>query len=135
MKFKSFKIIVLFSLILGISVLGLAACSSAKNKLPKYEFMKINNQDIQSYEVEDVRLALINLDTTEYQFHNKPDFVIYAHTSEKKFDLFCVYLDEGLIYQGDVFKAMLDDLTKRKSSCLQMDEEALELMKDLESSY
>lgn len=130
MKFKQFSAIIIFSLILGI--LG---CSSAKNKLPKYEFMIINDQEIQSFEADNVRAYLMNLDTVQHQFHNQPDFVVYAHTSEKNFDMFCIYLDEELIYQGDVFKAMLDDLTDRKSNCLQMDESSLELMKDLGNSY
>jgi len=129
MKFKNFIIPVI------IIILSIIGCNSVKNKLPKYEFMKIKNQEIQSFEADDVRSSIMNLDTVQHQFHNKPDFVIYAHTNEKNFDMFCVYLEEELIYQGDVFKAMLDDLTDRKSSCLQMDESSLELLKDLESSY
>jgi len=118
-----------------VVMFSLPACSSTKNKLPKYEFMKIKNQRIQSFEAEDVRDLIMNLDTAQHQFHNKPDYVIYAHTNDKNFDMFCIYLEEELIYQGDVFKAMLDDLTDRKSSCLKMDEVTLELMKDLGSSY
>lgn len=135
MSYNTFKLRTFIFLIIGITALGITACSSAKNKLPKYEFMKINDQQIQSYEVKDVRLALMNMDSTEHQFHNNPDYVIYAHTNEKNYEMFCIYLDEGLIYRGDVFQAMLDDLTDRKSSCLQMDEKSLELMTDLESSY
>jgi len=116
-------------------IFALSGCSSAKNKLPKYQFMKVKNQEIQDFEADEVRSLIMNLDTVQHQFHNKPDYVIYAHTSESKYDMFCIYLDKELIYQGDVFKAMFDDLTDRKSECLQMDEETLEFLQNLESSY
>ncbi len=130
---KIYQKTVLFIVLMVFTVL--VGCSSSKNKIPKYPFMKVDEQEILASEAKDVRTILLNLDSTKYQFRNKPDYILYGFKDDSKYDMYCIYIDEELIYQGDVFKAMFDDLTSRKSNCLEFDKNAKDFFKDLKDSY
>ena len=114
----------------GLLILLLTLACSANN-IPQYEKMTISETAISAEEMDEVRDFLLDAASTKHRFIDEPDYTIAAHKKNGYEDYYSVYLKEKLIFPNDSFYATVDNLSRRKSECYQIDEESLWLFIDL----
>ncbi len=118
------KNITTFLLIILISITF--SCSSKKGiKLLEYERIVINDQEMSSEDIRDLRKAFRKMIPTEHQFFDDAEIILFCYqTAEDKFpDFYAVFLEEGFVYEGDSFDALADSFKRRKSKCYEINEE------------
>ncbi len=113
--------------LLIIFIIITLSCSGSRKgiKLPKYEKILVNDQEMSFDDIKDLRKEFRKLVLTEHQFFDDSEILLYCYkTQNDKFpDLYAIYLEEGFVYEGDSFEALADTFKNRKTKCYEISEE------------
>jgi len=127
MEIKNHKMKNITTFLLIILILITFSCSGTRKgiKLPKYEKIMVNDQEMSFDDIKDLIKAFKKLVPTEHQFFDDAEILLYCYkTPDDKFpDLYAIYLEEGFVYEGDSFKALADTFKNRKTKCYEISEE------------
>ncbi|MBN1326814.1 MAG: hypothetical protein JW996_02560 [Candidatus Cloacimonetes bacterium] len=102
-------------------------------RLKSYGYVKLNDRELSNSEFSDLRAAFKNLKSTVYSFNMKPDLILYCYDDidDKGADMFCIFLKDELIYEGDYFYAWADEMKGLKSNCYRLNEDTFYLLQSL----
>lgn len=119
------------SKLLLIALIALLLVGCNPNKIPKFKSMKISDTELSSDETTDIRFYLKNAENIMYKFIEEPDYMIVCKKANGYDEFYSIYLKDQLVYPGDGFYAIFDNLSRKKSKCYKIDEDNLYMFKEL----
>lgn len=120
--------------LLFILIIIFAGCTNKDYlDLSQYEKIIIKNKILSEEDRLDIVDAFSTLEKTYKSISDDPSFTIYAYPDKdgEKYDLYSVFLPLKLLYPGDHFEALANNVKGKRSKCYELDEYSLELL----SSY